>query len=63
MIESTPEPASAPEPVSSWPLRIAPGRASSVAELGLVASMRICVDAVRTGSVLPTLSTEKYLIV
>jgi hypothetical protein len=36
--ESTPEVASAPEPVSSWPFRIAPGSASRVAALGSVLS-------------------------
>ena len=38
MSESTPEVASAPEPVSPWPFRIAPASVSRVAALGAVLS-------------------------
>jgi hypothetical protein len=50
------------ELVSTCPLRIEAGSVASVVD-GPVLSMRICVEAVWTGSWLPTLSTEKYLIV
>ena len=46
-----------------WPFLITAGSGSSVAELGMVLSILICVPAVFGDSTLPTLSMEKYLTV
>ena len=58
-----PERASTPDPVSVCGSLTVPGRGSSVADDGVVASIRICVPAVCTASALPTLSVEKYFTV
>ena len=60
--EATPDVASEALAVRTWPVAMLAGSAPRVTLPGVL-SMRMAVVAVSTGSALPTLSTEKYLIV